>query len=458
MSAEFDRASLFDRVPPQNLEAEQSTLGSILAGALSGKTDIAEKAVEKLLPQDFYREVHQRIFQTMRDLVNEGAPVDLITLAMRMRDENILDACGGAVYLTTLLDSVPTAANFDYYADQVLALAERRKLLDLSNILAEAVWEPFHWQTTLEKVKEDILGLGSPRTEEVKKGFQECLTELASEALTRTEDMEFRGIGTGFPQFDRKINGYRDGQLWLLGARPSMGKTALAFSEIQHIARSHWVDVFSCEMTVEELTWRLLGIAADVKINRLENKRLNDGEKSRLDRAYQDMKSWKLKIHSTPSLSPGQLRLISRRSQQAGQLEIVYIDHVGLMESNVRGSEYDKQSEVARQVRSIATELKVPVVGLIQLSRKVEERPNKRPMLSDFRESGHWEQNAHGAMALYRDAYYSRDPEGEEDDFPHDADRIILKNRGGQCGTVKMTFDPARTFFYEPMEGGRYGY
>jgi replicative DNA helicase len=442
--------SVLDTLPPQSLEAEQAVLGSMLLDRSA-----ADALIDYLQPEDFYREAYRRIYDVMLNLQGEGRGIDFVTVAEELRRCNIIDQVGGPAELVTLLDSVPTVANANYYAEIVKELSEMRQCISMTHDAAEVLHRRAGtWRESVEQLRNLILNVALDRKVTNNSDFNTRILELCCEAVDRKEDIELRGIGSGFPSFDRKSSGYNPGELWLLGARPSMGKSAMGLSQMQHIARKHHVGLFSLEPTQDAICWRLMGMISNLPTRVLQHCRLSEAEREAVGQASTLMKDWKLTIHYAPGMTTGELRRKARLQKSAKGLDLIMVDHLSLIKSAGPGKRYDRTTDIADEVLAIAGGLNVPIVGLVQLSRECDKRDDKRPLLSDFRDTGAWEQNAQGAVAIYRPRYYEKHlPQDEE----HDGEMIVLKNRDGAIGTIPIQFDPKRTFFWEKEQGYGYG-
>jgi replicative DNA helicase len=433
------------RVPPHNLEAESSVLGSILLDneVLSGLGD--------LRPEMFYRESHRKIFAAVQGLSERGEPVDLVTLVDELRARKQLEDVGGIAYLAGLPDMVPTAL----YAEAYLRiLQEKHTLRQLITASGQVMQLAYNAEGALEdlldKSQKLIFDIGQGRGTEEFQAINNVVHETF-EYITQMHATGGVGVGvpTGFKDLDDQTTGLQPGSLNVLAARPSMGKTALALAIGQNVCMrgNQTVAVFSLEMPSIQLVLRMLCSEARVDMNRVRQGQLNDRDFERLAAAAGRLADAPMVIDDDANLTLNELRSKCRRIlAQQGSLGLVIIDYLQLMSGskNSSGGENRQQeiSNISRGLKSIARELSVPVLVLSQLSRAVESRPNHRPMLSDLRESGAIEQDADLVMFIYRDEYYNK-----ETDQQGIAEIIIGKQRNGPVGTIKLQFNSANVSF-----------
>ena len=442
------------KVPPYNLEAEQSVLGSMLLSK-----DAIFTAVERLKADDFYKDSHQRIFELLLELHENREPVDLITVTEAMRSKKMLEQVGGVTYLTTLTEIVPTAANISYYCDIVEEKSLIRKLINTCSKVLSMAYE----------AKDDVEGLLDEAErmifEIVQKRRVEGFFHIKDVLLTTFERIEelynseggITGIPTGFPDLDEKTSGFQPSDLILIAARPSMGKTSFALNIAANAAIRHDIPVaiFSLEMSKEQLVQRLLCSESNVDSHRLRTGQLQDDDWPRLAQAMGPLSEAPIYIDDTPGISSLELMAKARRLKAEKGLGLIVIDYLQLMSGRANLENRQQEiSEVSRSLKALARELSVPVVALSQLSRAPEVRADHRPILSDLRESGSQEQDSDLVAFLYRDDYY--DPETEKKNI---AEVIIAKQRNGPTGTVELAWLPRFTKFasiekYRQSEAG----
>lgn len=435
-------------MPPESLEAEQSLLGSIFQD-----DDMADRLIPQLNPTDFYRVSHQRIFAVTQELHEEGAPITPVSVHLRLERHGLSEACGGLVYLhNNLWDMVPTAGHGQYYADEVLKFARQRRKIENAKRLFEASYEGGDALKEAEmKYQQEMLAPSEPK-DASKQTAKDRLDELTSVHLTRTEDVPFLGITTGFPTLDRKTNGLRAGQVWLVAGRPGMGKTSLGLSMVRHIARMHPVLLLTLEQTIDEIWNRLLGVMSGIPTWVLTNKALTTGQKKQLDEAYSQLRDFPLTLEYVPGLTAPELHVRVRQAKRDGEAEVVMVDHVGLLDKGGgNANRYDRLTQISNRIKETAGECEVPIVSLIQLSRGGEKLSDKRPTLDLLRDTGAHEENAHCVLGIYRPDYY--ETEKLPSDIAQDAELLILKAREGETGRVPIQFIPERTYYFEPTTG-----
>jgi replicative DNA helicase len=452
----LDRLGSFDRVPPQNLEAEQAVLGSMLIERAA-----IEKAAEILKPEDFYRDAHRYIFESMLTLAERDEPVDLITLEDELKTRDYLDNVGGRVYLINLMEAPATAANVDYYARLVEEKSILRRLMDAGTQIQGLVYSEFDAiDDVVDRAERLVFDVGQRRMGQ----YFHHLRPLLDEELDRIEKRyENKGITTGrmtpFDDLNYMTSGLQPSDLIIVAGRPSMGKTTLAVQLAQHIALNEKLPaaLFSLEMSKEQLVTRMICSESRVDAHRLRTGYLQSDDWQRVGEGISRLAEAPIYIDDTPDVSAMEMRAKCRRLQAEHGLGVVVIDYLQLMRSHKRTENRNQElSEIARACKTLARELKVPVIALSQLSRAVESRPDKRPLLSDLRESGAIEAEADVVMFIYRDAYYKMkeavDSEGEQqqergEERMEEAEIIIAKQRNGPTGKAVVGFMPAHTRF-----------
>lgn len=430
------------RVPPHSIEAEQSVIGGLLLD-----NSAWDRCGDLLSDSDFYRHEHRSIYAAIGALVAASKPADVITVYEELQKLGKDEDCGGLPYLNSLAQSLPSAANMRRYAEIVRERSILRSLIAASDQMATSAFNPGKESVSsiLGKVQDIVFRLGDMGASASGDTFKSMDT-LIVKLLDNVQDMFDRGgddvigIPTGFIDLDKVLAGLLPGLLYLVGGRPSMGKTSFALNIAEHVALKEKlpVVVFSMEMGAEELAQRLLGSVGRIFVQSIRNGRLKDGDWGRLSDAVEQLRNVLLDIDDSPALSMAELSARSRRkARQYGKLGAVVIDYVQLM-SGPEGSDENRATmlgEISRGLKRLAKELQCPVIALTQLNRGVEQRSDKRPMMSDLRESGALEQDADVIMFIYRDDYYNKHSRE-----PGVAEVIIAKNRQGDTRTVKLAF------------------
>ena len=430
------------RVPPHSVEAESSVLGGLLLDNAAW-----DRVNDVVSPQDFYRYEHRAVFESVSALVNAGKPADVITVYEHLQSTGKAEEIGGLSYLNALAQYVPGAGNIRRYAEIVRDRSILRRLVSTSEEISA---NAFNTQgrpvsSILDEAEQKIFNIGEEGAR-TKQGFQSMDTLVVS-LLDRVQEMadnpnDVTGVPTGFYDLDRMTAGLQAGDLIVLAGRPSMGKTALAINIAEHVALHEGlpVAVFSMEMGAAQLAVRIVGSIGRIDQGHLRTGKLTDEEWPRLSEAIEKLRTISLHIDESAGVTPGELRANARRlARQCGQLGLIVVDYLQLM-SGSAGSEGENRAtelgEISRGLKMLAKELQCPVIALSQLNRSVESRPDKRPMMSDLRESGAIEQDADIIMFIYRDEYYTKDACKE----PGVAEVIIAKQRNGPTGMVKLTF------------------
>jgi len=444
-----------ERIPPQNLEAEMSLLGSILIDK-----DTMLRVSDIVGPEDFYKDGHRRIYETIVELYSKNEPIDLLTLSNRLDEKSALEAVGGRSYLATLTNIVPTSSNAAQYAEIVHRKATRRRLLAASQEITRISFQED--DSDVEKVLDDaqkqIFGVSQVY---MKQAFTPIRNVLAS-AFDRIDELhrnkgQLRGVPTGFADLDNLLAGLQKSDLIILAARPSVGKTSLALDIVRHVGtkQKKAVGMFSLEMSKEQLVDKLLCAEANIDLWRMRTGRLSDRPDSddfpRIGHAMGVLSESPIFIDDTPNINIMQIRTKARRLQMEHGLGLIVIDYLQLMDSRGKSKEENRVQEVAeitRGLKGIARELNVPVLALSQLSRAVEQSKPAIPKLSHLRESGSIEQDADVVLFIYRKA---ADRNYRLEDIPPDerflAEIHIAKHRNGPTGMVKMIFHEPTTSF-----------
>ncbi|MBL0713023.1 MAG: replicative DNA helicase, partial [Desulfosarcina sp.] len=429
-------------LPPQNLEAEESLISAVL---IDNSTLL--EVIEVLAPEDFYRTAHQRIFTAMTDLFSRSEPVDLITLTNKLRENGQLEEIGGAAYLARLLDTAPVAANAEHYARIVHDKACLRRLIETSHQIVQKCFEDRgDIDDLLDFAEHSVFEIAENK---IRKSFHP-LSELIDSNIDQLEERQgnrtlITGVATGFSGLDNLTSGLQPSDLIILAGRPSMGKTALALN----IARNAAVDantpvaVFSLEMSKEQLSMRMLCAEARVDSHRLRGGFLSNEDWTSLNHSADVLSRAPIFIDDSPDISALTIRAKARRLKSDKQLGLIIIDYLQLMKGRRNIERRDLEiSEISRSLKALAKELNVPVVALSQLNRKLEERTDKRPKLSDLRESGALEQDADVVTFIYRDEVYNKE---ENNPNRGKAEIILAKHRNGPTGEVPLTFIHAYT-------------
>ena len=435
------------KLPPQSIEAEESILSAIL---LDNSTML--DVLETLTPEDFYRTAHQKIFAAIADMFAKAEPVDLVTLTNWLRDKGQLEEIGGAAYLARLVDTIPSAINVLHYARIVRDKSSLRRLIAKAGEITQQCYEE---AGDLDLVLDFAEGAVFEISENKHRASFHPLSNIIETNINALEERQgnralITGVPTGFTQLDYKTSGLQSADLVILAARPSMGKTALALN----IARNAAVDgnvpvaVFSLEMSKEQLSMRMLCAEARVDSSRVRGGFLNPEDWNRITDAAGVLSEAPIYIDDSPDISATSIRTKSRRLKMDRNLGLVIIDYLQLMRGRISSERRDLEiSEISRSLKLLAKELDLPVVALSQLNRKLEERSDKRPQLSDLRESGALEQDADVVAFIYRDEVYNKE---ENNPNRGTAEIIIAKQRNGPTGVVPLTFLNAYTRFENP--------
>ncbi|KSU59081.1 replicative DNA helicase [[Bacillus] enclensis] len=427
---------LQERIPPQNIEAEQAVLGAIFLEPSALTT-----ASEGLIPEDFYRHSHQKIFNVMLKLGDGGKAVDLITVTEELAAAKELEDVGGVAYLSELAGSVPTAANIEYYAKIVEEKSLLRRLIrTATDIASDGYAREDEVDALLGEAEKSIMEVAQRKNAGAFHNIKDVLVRTYDNIETLTNRKgDVTGIPTGFADLDHMTAGFQRNDLIIVGARPSMGKTAFALNIAQNVAvkAKENVAIFSLEMGAEQLVMRMLCAEGNINAQNLRTGDLTDEDWRKLTMAMGSLSNAGIYIDDTPGIKVGEIRSKCRRLAQEHGLGMILIDYLQLIQGNGRGGENRQQevSEISRSLKGLARELEVPVIALSQLSRGVEQRQDKRPMMSDIRESGSIEQDADIVAFLYREDYYDHDAENK-----NIIEIIIAKQRNGPVGNVSLAF------------------
>jgi replicative DNA helicase len=438
------------KLPPQNVEAEQSILGGILI-----ENDAINKVTEILTPDDFYRDAHRKIYNALINLTERDEPADLVTLTNELRKLNQLDAVGGASYVASLIDSVPTAANIEYYAKIVKEKAILRKLIQTSTeIITQSYEDRGDVESFIDEAERAIFQISERR---VKPSFYP-IRDIVKQSFKTIERLFERkelvtGVPSGFRELDQKTAGFQPSDLIIVAGRPSMGKTAFCLNVAQYAAieKKTPIAIFSLEMSKEQLVIRMLCSEARVEGTKLRTGFLIESDWPRLTLAAGNISEAPIFIDDSAALSVLELRAKARRLKAEHGLGMIVVDYLQLMKGRLRAESRQQEiSEISRSLKALAKDLAVPVIAVSQLSRRTEERQGMRPQLSDLRESGAIEQDADLILFIYRDEVYNR---SEDNPNRGKAEVIIGKQRNGPIGKVDLAFLDKYTTFKDLYKG-----
>lgn len=427
---------MIDRVPPHNNDAEQSVIGAIFLEPQALIT-----AAEVLIPEDFYRTAHEKIFNTMVLLSDKGQAIDIVTVTEELSAKNELEDVGGISYLSEIANSVPTAANIAHYARIVEEKALLRRLIRVATTIVEDGYtREDEVETLLSEAEKKMMEVASRKNAGDFRHIKDVLVQTYDNIeLLHTQKGDVTGIPTGFRDLDKITAGFQPNDLIIVAARPSVGKTAFALNIAQNVATKtdENVAIFSLEMGAEQLVMRMLCAEGNIDAQVLRTGALQAEDWRKLTMAMGSLSNAGIFIDDSSGLRVSEIRSKCRRLQQEHGLGMVIIDYLQLLSGSVGSGENRQQevSEISRSLKGLARELKIPVIALSQLSRGVEQRQDKRPMMSDLRESGSIEQDADIVSFLYREDYYDKETEDE-----NMIEIIIAKQRNGPTGTVKLAF------------------
>src|SRR3989344_3087606 len=425
------------KIPPQAIEAEQSVLGALLIDK-----DAIVKVAETLTPSHFYREPHAEIYRAILTLYEKRLPADLVTVTDELKKNNKYDLVGGAGYLSSLVNMVPTAANIEHYAVLVKDRATKRALISAAGVIAESAFrEDTEIKDLMDKAETSLFGISQ---EHLKQNFIPIKDALA-ESFDRLDELHkkgsgLRGIATGFTDIDKKLSGLQDSTLTIIAARPSMGKTTLAMNMIQHVGVKEKVPVgiFSLEMGKEQLVDLMLASQADVDAWKITTGNLQEEDFEKISEAMGELAEAPIYLDDTPGISIMEMRTKARRLPMESGLKLLFVDYLQLIHGRNLENRVQEVSEISQALKNIARELKIPVVAISQLSRAVESRQTRIPQLADLRESGAIEQDADVVMFIYR----------EDADDTENVKLTIAKHRNGPLGEIDLKFKGERRRFY----------
>ncbi len=429
-----------NKIMPNNLEAEESVLGACFLSKYA-----LQKATESLLPESFYSEKNAKIFTAMIDLEEEKTPIDLTTITSHLKKKNELNEVGGVEYLTEILNFVPTASNVDYYIQNVEETAILRRLIETANDIAT---EGYRTDETVNEIldssEKKILSIVKNRKSSEFRSIKDVLLKTQSDLERLSENKsEITGLATGWYDLDKLTTGLHPNEFIIIAARPAMGKTAFALNLATHAAMTQdkSVAVFNLEMSAEQLAMRILSSLGQLEGFKLRTGNLMNNDWKRINEAVSQLSNTNLVIDDTPGITIGEIRAKCRRlaSSEKG-LSLVIIDYLQLISGgkNYGANRQQEVSDISRSLKTLAMELNVPIIALSQLSRSVEGREDKRPLMSDLRESGSIEQDADIVAFLYRDDYYNK--EARTEDNTSISELIIGKHRNGPTATIELLF------------------
>lgn len=425
---------------PHNLEAEQSVLGSMILSKYA-----LQKSADALTKESFYSTNNAEIFTCLINMYDKKIPIDITTLTTELKNKNKLDAIGGVEYLTEIIDYVPTAANVDHYIKLVEESALLRRLIEVStDIVTSAYNNEASVNDTLDNAERRILSVVNNRRSTEFKPIREVLetAEANLEKLAETKG-EVTGVSTGWYDIDHLTSGLHENELIIIAARPAMGKTAFALNLATNVAMnsSKAVALFNMEMGAEQLVNRMISSLGQIEGKKMATGNLQNNDWKRVSEAISQLSGTKLYMDDTPGITIGEIRSKCRRLANSEEgLSMVVIDYLQLISTstNYGGNRQQEVSDISRSLKMMAMELKVPVVALAQLSRSVEARENKRPIMSDLRESGSIEQDADIVAFLYRDDYYNKEKISENNTSV--SEFIVAKHRNGPTATIELLF------------------
>ena len=447
----------FIKLPPHSVEAEQSVLGGLLLDNTAW-----DKIADMIGESDFYRADHRLIYRHVSKLVGNSRPADVITVSESLESTKELDGVGGLAYLGALAQNTPTAANIRRYAEIVRDRAVMRKLAEVGTEIAETAYNPMGKEAgqLLDEAESKVFAI-SEQGARGKQGFmdmQPLLTQVVERIdmlYNRDNPSDVTGVPTGFTDLDKMTSGLQPGDLVIVAGRPSMGKTSLALNMAEHVALESGlpVGVFSMEMGASQLVMRMLGSVGKLDQHKVRTGRLADEDWRKLTDAVGRLNDAPIHIDETAALNSLELRARARRlHRQYGKLGLIVVDYLQLMSASSQGENRATEiSEISRGLKALAKELNVPVVALSQLNRSLEQRPNKRPVMSDLRESGAIEQDADLILFIYRDEVYNQDSPDKGK-----AEVIIGKQRNGPIGTITLVFQGEYTRFANFADPGRF--
>ncbi|MHB9019701.1 MAG: replicative DNA helicase [Minisyncoccota bacterium] len=433
------------KLPPQNIEAEQFVLGALMID----KNSIINVA-DILLPEDFYKPVNEKIYEVILGLYTKREPIDIFTVTNKLKDAGLLKDVGGSAYLTKIIESVPSAAHVGHYAQIVKDQKIRRDLINASGDISERAFSTGQeLEDSLDEIEKKIFSISQRSIPQKFSSIGEGL-KGAYERIEKLHSGEggLRGVPTGFQDLDNILSGFQRSDLVVLGARPSIGKTSLALDIARTVAVNHKqpVGIFSLEMSKEQVIDRIISSQANVPLWNLRTGKLKEDDAfSCIQGALDELSKAPIYIDDTPSPNILQMRSMARRLQSENGLSLLVVDYLQLIQPRTSSDNMVSQiTEISRGLKGLARELNIPVIALSQLSRAVDQRENKRPRLSDLRESGSIEQDADVVMFIYRKDHEKTSPSADEIGM---AEIIVAKHRNGPTGTINLKFNKERASF-----------
>lgn len=439
--------SRLQRIPPYNIEAEESLLGSMLISR-----DAVTKIVEIVKADDFYRSSNQMIFEAILEMCSKGEPSDPITVADHLKKKGTLDEVGGKTFIHSLISNIPLAANAEYYAKIVRNHSILRKLIYAATEIATMGYEvPEDLSATVDKAQELIFSIYQDLNSGNSRNAISAMKDIVSEVYEKIEALhesgsDISGIPTGFIDFDKYSSGLQNSDMIVIAARPGMGKTAFVLGMAKNIAMKEKIPIaiFSLEMSKQQIAQRLMSGQSGIDLQRLRDGKIRENEWTRLASAIEKLAECKLYIDDSAFLTVMDLRSRARMMASTYGIKMIIVDYLQLMQStsNYKGNKVQEITEISQNLKGIAKELNIPVVAVSQLSREVEKRDKKRPQLSDLRESGSIEQDADMVVFIYRDEYYD-----EQSSKKGRAELIIAKHRNGPTGKVELQFNKRYALF-----------
>jgi len=440
--------SKLERIPPYNIEAEESLLGSMLISR-----DAIVSVIEVVTTEDFYRKSNQEIFNTIIELFVKGEPADPITVADHLKKKGLLDEVGGKTFIHSLISNIPLAANAQYYAQIVRSHSILRKLIYAATEIATMGYEvPEDLHSTVDKAQQLIFSIYKDLNRGSTKDNISVMKDIVSEVYEKVEVLheaksDISGIPSGYIDFDHKTSGLQNSDLIVIAARPGMGKTSFVLGMAKYIAMREKlpIAIFSLEMSKQQVALRFMSAESRIDLQRVRDGKIKEDEWTKLARAVEKLADCKIYIDDTAFLTVMDLRSRARMMVSTNDVKLIIVDYLQLMQStaNYRGNKVLEITEISQNLKGIAKELNIPVVAVSQLSREVEKRDNKRPNLSDLRESGSIEQDADLVTFIYRDDYYEK----EESRDSGKAEIIIAKHRNGPLGKLNLQFNKKFALF-----------
>jgi len=440
--------SKLERIPPYNIEAEESLLGSMLISR-----DAIISVIELVTAEDFYRKANEEVFKAIIELYVKGEPADPITVADHLKKKGILEEIGGKTFIHSLISNIPLATNAEYYAQIVRNYSILRKLIYAATEIATMGYEiPEDLQATVDKAQQLVFSVYKDLNRGSARDRSAVMKDLVSEAYELVEILhegssDISGIPSGYVDYDQLTSGFQNSDLIIIAARPGMGKTSFVLGIARNIAMREKlpVAIFSLEMSKQQIALRLMSAESRINLHNLRKGKIKDDEWAKLARAVERLSECKIYIDDTAFLNVMDLRARARMMVTTNDVKLIIVDYLQLMQptTNYRGNKVLEITEISQNLKGIAKELNIPVIAVSQLSREVEKRDKKRPFLADLRESGSIEQDADIVVFIYRGDYY------EEDENKHtgEAEIIVAKHRNGPTGKINMQFNKEFALF-----------